>query len=108
MGWGSGTAQFSYLISPYEALQARARQDGTAFQWVFDDYNYPLIATTAQQATVCFAFVKSDSGEGYITVDGNQGDRNNLSAWQAGDELVATVAGKLFKYNCCRAFCWSD
>jgi len=93
MGWGSGSSEFSYLISPYEALQARARQDGTAFHWVFDDYNYPLIAKTAQQATVCFAFVKSDSGEGYITVDGNQGDRNNLTAWQAGDELIATVAG---------------
>jgi beta-glucosidase len=61
-------------------------------QWVFDDYNYALIAQTARQATVCFAFVKSDSGEGYIIVDGNKGDRNNLTAWQAGDQLIATVA----------------
>ena len=93
MGWGSGSSQFPYLISPLEALQAQARQDGSVCQWVLDDYNYNLIASTAQQATVCFAFVKSDSGEGYITVDGNQGDRNNLSAWQDGDELIQTVAG---------------
>jgi beta-glucosidase len=92
MGWGSGTAQFSYLVTPLEALQWHARQDGSAFQWVLDDFNYPLIASTAQQATVCFAFIKSDSGEGYITVDGNLGDRNNLSAWEAGDTLVSTVA----------------
>ena len=92
MGWGSGSSQFPYLISPYEALQARARLDGSAMQWVFDDYNYDLITKTARQTTVCFAFVKSDSGEGYIDVDGNKGDRNNLTAWQAGDQLIATVA----------------
>ena len=76
----------------HEALQARARQDGTVFQWVFDDYNYNLITQTARQATVCFAFVNSNSGEGYITVDGNQGDRKNLTAWRAGDTLITTVA----------------
>ena len=93
MGWGSGTAQFPYLITPLEALQWHARLDGSVIQWVLDDFNYALIASTAQQATVCFAFVKADSGEGYITVDDNQGDRNNLSAWQEGDQLIATVAG---------------
>jgi len=92
MGWGSGSSNYPYLISPYEAFSARARQDGSVLQWVFVDYNYPLIASTAQQATVCFAFVKSDSGEGYITVDNNFGDRNNLSAWEAGDVLIQTVA----------------
>jgi hypothetical protein len=93
MGWGSGSAQFSYLITPLEAIQARARQDYSVVQWVIDDFNYGLIASTAQQATVCLAFVKSDSGEGYITVDGNQGDRKNLSAWEQGDQLITTVAG---------------
>ena len=93
MGWGSGTAQFPYLVSPLEALQTQARQDGSVIQWVVDDFNYPLIASTAQQATVCFAFVKADSGEGYITVDGNIGDRNNLTAWEEGDKLIATVTG---------------
>jgi hypothetical protein len=93
MGWGSGTAQFGYLIDPLAALQYRARQDGSEIQWVLDDFAYSLIASTAQQASVCFAFVKTDSGEGYITVDGNMGDRNNLTAWQVGDALIATVAG---------------
>ena len=93
MGWGSGSAQFSHLISPLEALQARARQDRTVMQWVLNDSNLQLIASTAKQATVCLAFLKADSGEGYITVDGNQGDRKNLTAWAGGDALVATVAG---------------
>lgn len=93
MGWGSGSSNFPYLISPYEAISYRARADNSVIQWVFDDYAYSLIASTAQQASVCIAFIKSDSGEGYITVDSNIGDRNNLSAWMAGDVLVATVAG---------------
>jgi beta-glucosidase len=38
------------------------------------------------------AFVKSDSGEGYIQVDGNEGDRNNLTLWEQGDNLITTVA----------------
>jgi beta-glucosidase len=30
---------------------------------------------------------------GYIIVDGNEGDRNNLTAWNNGDALIQTVAG---------------
>lgn len=33
-------------------------------------------------------FVKT----GYLTVDGNAGDRNNLSLWHGGDMLIRTVA----------------
>ena len=36
-------------------------------------------------------FVHSDSGEGYITVDGNPGDRNNLTLWANGDNLIKNV-----------------
>ncbi len=37
-------------------------------------------------------FITSDSGEGYLTVEGNPGDRNNLYAWHGGDALVQAVA----------------
>ena len=43
---------------------------------------------------VALVFINSDSGEEYITVDGNQGDRNNLTAWHNGDALVAAVAAQ--------------
>lgn len=36
--------------------------------------------------------VNSDSGEGFVTVDGNLGDRNNISLWHSGDELIKTVS----------------
>lgn len=38
-------------------------------------------------------FINCDSGEGYIEVGGNYGDRNNLTAWMRGDDLVNEVAG---------------
>ncbi|KAG2747846.1 hypothetical protein P692DRAFT_20875177 [Suillus brevipes Sb2] len=34
--------------------------------------------------TVALIFTNSDSGEDYITVDGNEGDHNNLTAWHNG------------------------
>ncbi|KAE8231142.1 hypothetical protein CF326_g3847 [Tilletia indica] len=91
-GWGSGTADFSYLISPYEALQLKARKDRTSFSWSFNDYdlkNAKAVATVVEKAIV---FIATTSGEDYLTVDGNEGDRNNLTAWHQGDALVKAVA----------------
>ena len=46
----------------------------------------------AKQAEVAIVFANSDSGEGYLEVDNNFGDRNNLTFWQGADELVANVS----------------
>ena len=46
----------------------------------------------AAQKSAALVFINSDSGEGYITVDGNEGDRKNLTAWHGGDALVLAVA----------------
>jgi hypothetical protein len=32
--------------------------------------------------------------QGYITVDGNAGDRQNLTAWHEGDQLILAVAAQ--------------
>lgn len=48
----------------------------------------------AIQTDVALVFINSDSGEGHIEFDGNQGDRRNLTAWYNGDALVAAVAGQ--------------
>lgn len=95
IGWGSGTAQFSYLISPYEALQRQAVEDGTTFAWSFDDYDLDQAMKISDERTgtdTAIVFGQSDSGEGYLTVDGNAGDRNNLTLWHQGDELIKAVA----------------
>ncbi|KAJ8517606.1 hypothetical protein ONZ45_g5248 [Pleurotus djamor] len=94
MGWGSGTANFTYLISPYEAIQAQARKDHTSLSWSFDDFNLPRAGNMAIGRSVAMVFVNSDSGEEYITVDGNEGDRKNLTAWHTGDSLINAVAAQ--------------
>ncbi|THH28092.1 hypothetical protein EUX98_g6098 [Antrodiella citrinella] len=92
MGWGSGTAQFPYLISPLEAIQTRARQDGAIVTWFLDNFNLGGAASAVQEQDVALVFVNADSGEGYITVDGNEGDRKNLTLWLNADNLIQTVA----------------
>ncbi|KAF7182719.1 hypothetical protein CNMCM7691_002380 [Aspergillus felis] len=91
MGWGSGTAQFPYLVGPLDAIQKRATADGTNI--VPSTTDDPTAgASAAAAAETAIVFINSDSGEGYITVEGNQGDRNNLDPWHNGNELVKAVA----------------
>jgi hypothetical protein len=63
------------VVQPYEAFQARARIDHTSFSWYFDNFNLAGAANSAVAQDVAIVFLLSDSGEGYITVDGNAGDR---------------------------------
>jgi beta-glucosidase len=93
MGWGSGTADFPYLVTPLEAIKNTVSENGGVLQSVTDNYAWAQIMALAKQATVAVVFVNADSGEGYITVDGNAGDRNNLTLWQGGEELVRNVSG---------------
>jgi beta-glucosidase len=93
MGWGSGTADFPYLVTPLEAIKSTVAGKGGVVQSVTDNYAWSQIMATAKQATVAVVFVNADSGEGYITVDGNAGDRNNLTIWQGGEDLVRNVSG---------------
>lgn len=41
--------------------------------------------------SVALVFVNADSGEGYINVDGNMGDRKNLTLWKNGEEVIKTA-----------------
>ncbi|KNZ75609.1 putative beta-glucosidase L [Termitomyces sp. J132] len=86
MGGGSGTANFTYLISPYEALQARARKDRTTVSWIFDDFNVARAGNMAIGTSAAIVFVNSDSREG--------SDRANLTAWHEGDNLILAVAAQ--------------
>lgn len=49
-------------------------------------------AQLVSQASVSLVFVTTDSGEGFLTVGGNYGDRNNWTLWDNGDELIQSVA----------------
>ncbi|KAK4507935.1 hypothetical protein PRZ48_001670 [Zasmidium cellare] len=98
MGWGSGTANFPYLITPLEAIKSEVRSNRGNIESVIDDYAYTQIAALARRAGevdgVCLVFANSDAGEGYIVVDGNEGDRNNLTLWHNGDTLIQNVTSQ--------------
>lgn len=99
-GWGSGSVEYSYLISPYEALQARARKNNTGVNWSFDDFNHENAKKVANYTDVALVFVTSLSGEGFGSVpkshpqnkSANMGDRNNLTLWNSGEQLIKSVA----------------
>ena len=46
MGWGSGTANFPYLIAPVTALRAQAAHDHSAFTNVSDNYDFDASGAT--------------------------------------------------------------
>ncbi|KAI0803083.1 cellulose-binding beta-glucosidase [Irpex lacteus] len=92
IGWGSGTADFPYLVAPADAITTRAKQDGTTVTSSLSDTDLTGAASAAAGKDIAFVFITADSGEGYITVENNAGDRNDLSAWHNGDALVAAVA----------------
>ncbi|KAJ7603998.1 glycoside hydrolase family 3 protein [Mycena polygramma] len=86
MGWGSGTVNFTYLISPLEAIQRRARDDRTSVSWILDDFDTDRAGNMAIGRSAALVFISSDSGEDYIT--------KNLTAWHSGDDLVLAVAAQ--------------
>ena len=47
---------------------------------------------TLANQDLCIVFINADAGEGYLYVDGQRGDRNDLFAQKGGDTLGKTVA----------------
>lgn len=92
VGWGSGTAEYPYLINPLDAINTKASSIGATVTSSLSDTDLTAAATAARGKDVAVVFISADSGEGYITVEGNAGDRNDLKAWHSGDALVAAVA----------------
>ena len=91
MGWGSGTTNYPYFSAPADAIRARAQADGTTISIQSTD-STSGVQNVAQGADVALVFITANSGEGYITVQGNAGDRNNLDPWHNGNQLVQAVA----------------
>ncbi|KAI1299578.1 glycoside hydrolase family 3 protein [Xylaria venustula] len=91
MGWGSGTASYPYFVAPADAIKTRAATDGTTVTISSTD-STSSVSSAVSGADAALVFITSDSGEGYITVEGNAGDRNNLDPWHSGNDLVKAVA----------------
>ncbi|KFX93115.1 hypothetical protein V490_05001 [Pseudogymnoascus sp. VKM F-3557] len=91
MGWGSGSAEFPYLIAPLDAIQEQATADGTTIVTSTSDSTSEG-AAAAGKADTAIVFINADSGEQYITVEGQAGDRADLDPWHNGNGLVEAVA----------------
>ncbi|GMK57421.1 hypothetical protein CspeluHIS016_0402550 [Cutaneotrichosporon spelunceum] len=83
---------YPYLVDPLQAISSRAQKDRSTLNWHLNNWDLNGVATVAAPADVAIVGINSDSGEEYIIVEGNIGDRNNLSSWHNGDEVVKTVA----------------
>lgn len=92
-GWGSGSVYPTDYQSPFAAIKERAEQDnitvgGTTESWG----NLTKVHQLSSEGDASIVFVLSDSGESTGIVDGNIGDRNNLTLWHNGDNVVKAVA----------------
>jgi hypothetical protein len=93
MGWGSGTTNFPYLITPEMALNnyILSQTNTASVQTICDNYAQSQIQSLATTSTAALVFINAQAGEGFIDVDGNVGDRRNLSAWHDADRLIENV-----------------
>lgn len=91
MGWGSGSTTYPYFSAPADAIKARAQTDGTQVTVSASD-STGSVGSAANGADAAIVFITADSGEGYIEVEQNAGDRNNLDPWHNGNDLVKAVA----------------
>lgn len=93
MAWGSGSSNFPYLITPDTAIQNEVIKNGGAYESSLDNLALDTMGTLARRANVSIFFANSDAGEWYLEVDGNLGERNNLTFWQHADAAIERVAG---------------
>ena len=89
MGWGSGAVKYPYFVAPYDAISEKAASAQVTLSKSDDPAEG---ASAASGKDVALVFITADSGEGYLTVDDNVGDRNSLDPWHGGNELVQAVA----------------
>ncbi|KAJ3401673.1 hypothetical protein HDU80_005819 [Chytriomyces hyalinus] len=89
-GWGSGTADYPYLISPVDGISKRG--DKISVLTSFDNKNITAAVEAATAADVALVFANANSGEFIAAVEGQYGDRNDLKLWHDADKLIEAVA----------------
>ena len=72
------------LTQPQDPIADRARADGTSVSYWTVSNDAGFAAGRASGRDVALVFITADSGEAQYTVEGNQGDRNDLFAWHNG------------------------
>lgn len=71
-GWGSGAANFSYLIDPLSALR-KAFNDDSVYVTDWPENKLPGQKEILEDQDLCIVFANSDAGEGYMKWKGKSG-----------------------------------
>ncbi|CAG83130.1 glycosyl hydrolase family 3 N terminal domain-domain-containing protein [Yarrowia lipolytica] len=87
-GWGDGGVNPPFVVTPYEAVNARAARDRIVVRSNFDSWDLNQAEAVASSTDANIIFVAANSGEGNHVVDDNKGDRKNFTLWHNGDELI--------------------
>lgn len=92
-GWGSAAVRNALTITPFQAIAQKAHLRGILVEYNHNNWNLEAI-DQMQEVDMAVVVVNAASGEGHIEIDGNYGDRKNISLWHNGDELIKHVAEK--------------
>lgn len=113
LGYGSGTTDFSYLITPLKGITELAEKKNievlSSGKLIYTDEvrevkgenktvhvsgkeDIETGVEIARKADVAIVFVKADSGEEYSVVESSIGDRIHLDVWHGGNELIESIA----------------
>jgi beta-glucosidase len=90
-GWGSGAAEFPYLVSPFEAIKSTFDKSVEIFEFRTNKLSVKQLDSLRRQ-DLCIAFINADAGEGYKAIGALKGDRNDLLAQNGGNDLAELVA----------------
>ena len=109
LGYGSGTTDFGYLVTPAEAIKNLAEkynievlesgnlnytdeQRGNLTVHVSATEDIEGGISVASESDVVIIFVSSISGEEYIQIENSIGDRADLNVLHNGNELIESIA----------------
>ncbi|CAE6420787.1 unnamed protein product, partial [Rhizoctonia solani] len=86
IGGGSGAAYAPYIVTPLEGIQSRTSVNETQVNWLLNDWDLGTAKTSAKIADTSIVFTYAYQTESR--------DRDNLTAWSNGDNLIKTVAAE--------------
>lgn len=92
VGWGSGATEFTYLIDPFAALQESFDPEQVVLSRILKNKLSESEQEQIAKQDLCLVFANSDAGEGYLSWEGVQGDRNDLELQKNGIKLIRKVA----------------
>ncbi|ANB13095.1 hypothetical protein AWJ20_1374 [Sugiyamaella lignohabitans] len=91
-GWGSGAVKFPFLYTPIEGINARAIPAGIQVDYETRnnavENNWKEFDRISSESDVVIIVAGASAGESFLEVDGNIGDRKNVSLWYGADEQI--------------------